>query len=52
VSYAGQAPGYIGVNQINIIIPENAPTGNSVPLQIRSADGTLITNSLVTIAVQ
>jgi uncharacterized protein (TIGR03437 family) len=52
VLYAGQAPGYPGVNQINIVIPENAPTGNDVPLQIQTADGTLTTSNLVTIAIE
>ncbi|HTW66019.1 MAG TPA: choice-of-anchor tandem repeat GloVer-containing protein [Bryobacteraceae bacterium] len=52
VIYAGQAPGYPGVNQINITIPQNTPTGNAVPLQIQTADGTLTTSNLVTIAIQ
>jgi uncharacterized protein (TIGR03437 family) len=40
------------VNQINIGIPANAPTGNTVPLQIQTADGSLTTSGLVTIAVK
>ena len=52
VLFAGQAPGYPGVNQINITIPANAPTGNNVPLQIQTADGSSTTGSLVTIAVK
>jgi uncharacterized protein (TIGR03437 family) len=51
VQYAGQAPGYPGVNQINIIVPSNAPTGNAVTLQVSSADGT-VTSNTATIAVQ
>jgi uncharacterized protein (TIGR03437 family) len=51
VQYAGQAPGYPGVNQINIIVPSDAPTGNAVTLQVRSADGT-VTSNTATIAVQ
>ena len=39
VKFAGQAPGYPGVNQINIVIPENAPTGDSVSLQVETTDG-------------
>ena len=52
VLFAGQAPGYPGVNQINIIIPETAPTGDAVPLQIQTTDGTVTTSTLVTIAIQ
>lgn len=51
-SFAGQAPGYPGVNQINITIPLNAPTGNAVPLQVMSADGKVLSTSGATIAIQ
>ena len=51
VNFAGQAPAYPGVNQVNIIVPQNAPTGNSVSLVVQSADGSVISNSS-TIAVQ
>jgi uncharacterized protein (TIGR03437 family) len=51
VQFAGQAPGYPGVNQINIVVPANAPTGNAVSLQIRTADGSTISNA-ATIAIQ
>jgi uncharacterized protein (TIGR03437 family) len=51
VSFAGQAPGFPGVGQINITIPQNAPTGGSVALTVTSADGTVISNS-ASIAVQ
>jgi len=51
VGFAGQAPGYPGVNQINITVPNNAPTGNAVTLQVISADGT-VTSNPATIAVQ
>jgi uncharacterized protein (TIGR03437 family) len=50
VLFAGQAPGYPGVNQINVVVPANAPTGNAVPLQIVSADGS-VTSNTGTIAV-
>jgi uncharacterized protein (TIGR03437 family) len=43
VQFAGQAPGYPGVNQVNIIIPNGAPTGDKVPIQVRTADGTTST---------
>jgi len=47
----GTAPGFPGVLQINITVPQNAPTGNTVSLIVRSADGTVISNA-ATIAVQ
>ena len=52
VAFAGQAPGYPGVNQINITIPANAPTGSSVPLQLMSADGKVLSTPGATIAIQ
>jgi uncharacterized protein (TIGR03437 family) len=51
VSFAGQAAGYPGVMQINIAVPQSAPTGNSVPLIVKSADGT-VTSNTATVAVQ
>jgi uncharacterized protein (TIGR03437 family) len=37
VQFAGQAPGFPGVDQINIVIPQGAPTGNAIPIQIEVA---------------
>jgi uncharacterized protein (TIGR03437 family) len=51
VQFAGQAPGYPGVNQINVVIPANAPTGDAVSLQIRTADGSTTSNA-ATIAIR
>ena len=61
-AYAGQAPGFPGVSQINVTIPGNAPTGSAVVITVVSADGTVISNcgainpspatSCATIAVQ
>jgi uncharacterized protein (TIGR03437 family) len=52
VLYAG-ASGFPGVNQINIIIPQGAPTGDAVDVQIQTADGTLTTAPKIsTIAIQ
>jgi uncharacterized protein (TIGR03437 family) len=51
VAFAGQAPGFPGVFQVNITIPQNAPTGSSVSLVVKSADGT-VTSNTATIAVQ
>ncbi len=49
VKFAGQAPGFPGVFQVNIVIPQNAPTG-TVPLVITSADGSVSSNlALITV---
>ena len=48
---AVQAPGFPGVVQINISVPPTAPTGSSVSLIVKSADGT-VTSNAATIAVQ
>ncbi|MEK7754855.1 MAG: SBBP repeat-containing protein [Acidobacteriota bacterium] len=48
VSYAGGAPGLLtGVLQVNIVVPDNAPSGDAVPLVItvggvRSQDGVTV----------
>ena len=34
VLYAGLAPGYVGLYQLNIAVPQNASTGDRVPLTI------------------
>jgi uncharacterized protein (TIGR03437 family) len=52
VLYAGQAPGYPGVNQINIIIPTGVAAGDKVSLQLRTADGTITSSSSVTVAIR
>jgi uncharacterized protein (TIGR03437 family) len=51
VLFAGQAAPYPGVQQINLTIPSNAPTGDAVSLVVISADGT-VTSNTATIAVQ
>jgi uncharacterized protein (TIGR03437 family) len=48
-AYAGLAPGSVGVYQVNVQIPDNAPTGNAVALAL-SAGGA--TSNAVTIAIQ
>jgi uncharacterized protein (TIGR03437 family) len=52
VAFAGQAPQYPGVNQVNITIPQNAPVGDAIPIQIQSADGTLTSPATATIAIR
>jgi uncharacterized protein (TIGR03437 family) len=32
VSYAGLAPGSVGLYQFNVVVPDNAPAGDAVPL--------------------
>jgi len=51
VAFAGAAPQFPGVYQLNITIPQNAPTGDSVTLQVRSADGSVTSSTSVVIAV-
>jgi uncharacterized protein (TIGR03437 family) len=48
---AVQAPGFPGVVQINIAIPQTAPTGSNIPLIVKSKDGT-VTSNTATIAIQ
>ena len=52
VDFAGQAPGYPGVNQVNIVIPNGAPIGNAVPLQFQTQGGAIISTPGATIAVR
>ncbi len=41
VSYAGLAPGEVGVYQINVIVPGNIPTGLGLPLNINQGSGSI-----------
>jgi uncharacterized protein (TIGR03437 family) len=51
VQYAGQAPGFIsGAEQINIVVPANAPAGPAIPVTI--AGGGISSQTGVTVAVQ
>jgi len=49
VLFSGLQPQFVGVNQVNIVIPPNAPTGNAVPLQFQM--GGITSPATVTIAV-
>ena len=49
VLFSGLQPQFVGVNQVNIIIPPTAPTGDAVPLQIQM--GGITSPNNVTIAV-
>jgi uncharacterized protein (TIGR03437 family) len=37
VDFAGLTPGSVGLGQVNLIIPENAPTGDAVPVIIQGS---------------
>jgi uncharacterized protein (TIGR03437 family) len=39
VPFAGGAPTFVGLNQINVVIPVDATTGSAVPIQIESSWG-------------
>jgi uncharacterized protein (TIGR03437 family) len=52
VLFAGQAPQFPGVNQINIVVPESAPTGDAVPIELQSPDGGVISPIVATIAIR
>ncbi len=49
VTFSGLAPGFVGLNQLNVVLPSNTPTGNAVSLQIQV--GGLTSSSQVTMAV-
>jgi uncharacterized protein (TIGR03437 family) len=34
VQFSGMAPGWVGLWQINVEIPSNAPTGNAVSVKV------------------
>ncbi|MBZ5624354.1 MAG: hypothetical protein LAQ69_37510 [Acidobacteriia bacterium] len=43
VSFSGLSPQFVGINQINVVIPAGTPTGNAVSLQIQ-VNGTITSN--------
>ena len=49
VSFSGLAPGFVGLYQVNIQLPQDAPTGDAVPLALTIAGAT---SNPVTLAVQ
>lgn len=49
VLFSGLQPQFVGVNQVNVVIPPNAPTGDAVPLQIQM--GGITSPNTITIAV-
>jgi len=49
VSFAGLAPGWVGLYQVNVQVPANAPVGDAVAVAL-SVGG--VASNQVTIAVQ
>ena len=49
VSFSGLAPGFVGLYQVNVQVPENAPAGDAVPVVLTIGG---ISSNTVTIAVQ
>jgi uncharacterized protein (TIGR03437 family) len=49
VPFAGLAPGYVGLYQVNVLVPATAPVGDAVPVALSVAG---IAANPVTMAVQ
>jgi len=49
VLFSGLSPSFVGVYQVNFQVPENAPTGDSVPIQIQL--GGITTSANITMAI-
>ncbi len=53
VTFSGLAPGFVGLYQVNVTVPQNAPSGDAVPLvlTVGGAASNIVSN-MVTLAVQ
>jgi uncharacterized protein (TIGR03437 family) len=49
VLFSGLAPGFVGLYQVNVTVPANAPSGNAVPLVLTIGG---VSSNTVTMAVQ
>jgi uncharacterized protein (TIGR03437 family) len=49
VTYSGLAPGFVGLYQVNVTVPANAPSGNAIPL-VLSIGG--VASNAATLAIQ
>jgi uncharacterized protein (TIGR03437 family) len=45
--YAGLAPTLVGVYQLNVRIPDDAPRGDRVPLWMRTGEGSELSNTVL-----
>jgi uncharacterized protein (TIGR03437 family) len=54
VLFAGRAPGFAGLDQLNLQLPANAPAGAQITLVVKVNDGNgnLLSSNTVTIAIQ
>ena len=55
VLFSGLTPGFVGLNQINVNVPTNAPTGNAVSVKITMVDpssGQSYVSNTATMAIQ
>ncbi|MBI2816977.1 MAG: matrixin family metalloprotease [Acidobacteria bacterium] len=50
IDFAGLAPGFVGLYQINVRVPATVSASNAVPIQVTTAEGQ--TSNTVTIAVE
>ncbi len=54
VQYGGRAPGFAGVDQIQFVVPSNAPAGCAVPVRLRVQDrihNQSVDSNIATIAI-
>jgi uncharacterized protein (TIGR03437 family) len=49
VLFSGLSPQFVGVNQVNVMVPNGVTFGDAVPLQVQV--GAVTTSNKVTIAV-
>jgi uncharacterized protein (TIGR03437 family) len=49
VTFSGLAPGFVGLYQVNVRVPDNVPAGDSVPVVITAGGAT---SNAVTVAIQ
>lgn len=50
VSFSGLSPQFVGIYQLNVVVPGGVATGSAVPIQLQTADGS--NANPVTIALQ
>jgi uncharacterized protein (TIGR03437 family) len=52
--FAGLAAGVVGLDQLNVQLPDDVSTGNNIPvyLKVSLSDGSTVTSNQVTMAIQ